>query len=124
MNTSKRDFLTLSQEEIMQLYAAVHLKQSQVGVAEFATSIKRYLERNNRPLDAWRRELKLERFPVKARVENWSFDSSRIDQNFEQCLSRTLKYGNGGTTTRIIGYDLGCRRVLTETGSIYELVAE
>lgn len=116
-----KDFLAMDEDEIMMLYAIVHLNQSMTGAVEFKQSMVKFCARNCLPVNEWRRVLKLAKYPVKARVENWSFDSSFIEQDFSRCLNRTVKYGNGGTTTRIIGYDLENRRILTQTGSVYEL---
>lgn len=116
-----KDFLAMDEEEIMMLYAVVHLRQGLAGAVEFKKATSAFLHRNKKLQSTWRRELKLGKAQLKARVENWSFDSTRIDQDFRDCLGRNVKYGNGGATTRIIGYDLENRRILTQTGSVYEL---
>lgn len=122
MNTNANfDMLAASEEQIMIHYAKIHLNQSAQGAMEFAQSMLKFNARHVLPNTEWRRVLKLGKYPVKARLENWSFDSFVLVTDFEHCLNRNVKYGNGGTTTRIIGYDLEARRVLTQTGSVYEL---
>jgi hypothetical protein len=122
MNTNANfDMLAASEEQIMNHYAKIHLNQSAQGAMEFAQSMLKFNAKHKLSNTEWRRALKLGNRPVKARLDNWSFDSSMRVQDFEQCLNRNVKYGNGGATTRILGYDLEARRVLTQTGSIYEL---
>jgi hypothetical protein len=123
-NNQNRSLLEMGEEDVMVHYAKVHLKQNDYGAKEYKNSTVAFLKRRELPLSKWRHELKLANRPVKAVLTNWSFDSTLLEHDFSHCLNRTIKYGNGGTTTRIIGYDKDARRVLTETGSIYELVFE
>lgn len=92
--------------------------------AKAATNLIAWLKASGFSVKAWRSALDLSRMPVKAILENWSFDSDVIDRDFTKCLSRSVKYGNGGTTTRILGFDFQTRRVLTVSGSVYQLAYE
>jgi len=118
-----QDLLEMSEEDIMVLYAKTHLGQNDYGAKEFKNATVAFLNRHKKPLNEWRRDLKLGGKVVKTHIfEGWSFDSSIVDQDFDNCLNRTIKYADGqGATTRIIGYDKASRRVLTQTGSIYWL---
>jgi hypothetical protein len=122
-NDKLQDLLSMSEEDIMVLYAKTHLGQNDYGAKEFKNATVAFLNRQKKPLDTWRRELKLGGKVVKMYIfEGWSFDSTTLEQDFDKCLNRTIKYGNGqGATTRIIGYDKESRRVLTQTGTIYWL---
>ena len=124
MNNEQKSMLAMTEEEVMELYARVHLKQTTVGAVDFRNCTVKFQEKNKLPKNHWRRSLLLSKYPVKAVLKNWSFDSTTPENDFNYAFSRTVKYGNGGSTTRIIGYDLPNSLILTETGSVYKLSDE
>ena len=66
--------------------------------------------------------LDLSRHAVKARVDVWGLARLKgRNQDRNVVVGHCVVHGNGGQTTEVVGFDPATQRVLTLSGSCYQL---
>lgn len=125
MNFVEKDVLAMSDTDLLALvYYVLHGYTADSAQRHAAKLIAACHDASMSP-SGMRSQMDLAEYDLTDTLENWSFDSTRIEQDFSKCLLRSVKYGNrDGQTSRIIACDPVSKRVLTQSGSVYQLVLE